>query len=185
VQLPFYALNNSYSMATVADVFGPTGPGAGLVVGSTVNNLGNLFKPGTLEGAPSTYQMLTKGSDAFKTDWNNLAPSVGAAWTTGAEQGWLNKVFGAPGKTVIRGGFNIAYQRGGMSDFTEVYGDNPGIRIDAIRSLTNKNLGTLPVLMRSSDPGRRTSRWNVYLMAVPSPAPTSASSIRPSSFPGP
>ena len=58
-----------------------------------------------------------------------------------------------PGNSVIRGGYNIAYQRGGMSDFTEVFGSNPGISIDATRSSQNGNLGTLPVLLRSSDLG--------------------------------
>ena len=169
VQMPFYALNDSYSMATVADLFGTTGPGADLVVGSTVTNLGNLFKYGAQEGSASTYKLLEKGSQTYETDWNNFAPSIGAAWTTGAEEGWLRKVFGTRGKTVIRGGLNIAYQRGGMSDFTETFGANPGIQIDATRNLTNKNLGTLPVLFSSSDlsaPDIPLTR--VYPMAVPS-----------------
>jgi hypothetical protein len=169
VQLPFYALNNSYSMATMADVFGPTGTGSGLDVGSTVTGLGNLFKPGTLEGAPTTYKMLEKNSKAFNTDWNNLAPSIGAAWTTGAESGLLHTLLGSKGATVVRGGYNISYQRGGMSDFTEVYGDNPGILIDATRNLANGNLGTLPVLLTGSDLGAPPIPLErVYPMAVPS-----------------
>ena len=55
VQLPFYALNNSYSVADIDDIFGPTGPGTDLTVGSTVTGLGNLFKPGVLQGSPTTY----------------------------------------------------------------------------------------------------------------------------------
>src|SRR6185369_9570192 len=50
VQRPFYAQNNSYSMATLADIFGVTGTGAGFQPGSSVNNLGNLFKPNTFQG---------------------------------------------------------------------------------------------------------------------------------------
>jgi hypothetical protein len=169
IQKPFYALNNSYSTANIADLFGLTGTGSNLVVGSTVNNTGNLFQPGVQQGSPTTYQLLTKNTNAYKTDWNNLAPSIGAAWTTGASGGFLHKLLGSKGDAVIRGGLNIAYQRGGMSDFTEVYGSNPGIQIDATRNLTNGNLGTLPVLFSGSNldaPDIPLQR--VYPMAVPS-----------------
>lgn len=169
VQLPFYALNDSYSTASIDDIFGPTGPGSGLVVGSTVTGLGNLYKPGTLQGSPTTYDMLTKGSKAFTTDTNNFAPSLGAAWTTGADSGWLRTVFGTPGQTVVRGGFNISYQRGGMNDMTEVFGDNPGILIDATRNLTNGNLGSLPLLLTGGNLGPPPiTLERSYPMAVPS-----------------
>jgi hypothetical protein len=168
VQFPFYALNNSYSTATLNDIFGITGVGNGFVAGSTETGLGNLFKPGTLQGTATTYQMLTKNNYAYNTDTNNLAPSIGAAWTTGAQSGFLRKILGQKGDTVFRTGFNIAYQRGGMSDFTGVFGSNPGISIDASRNQTNGNLGTVPVLLRSSDlgpPGISLTRS--YPMGVP------------------
>jgi hypothetical protein len=169
VQLPFYALNNSYSFASMEDIFGPTGMGSGLIVGSVGSGLGNLYKPGTLQGAPTMYEMLTKDTPAFNTDRNNVAPSIGAAWTTGAEGGLLRTIFGAPGDSVIRGGFNIAFQRGGMSDFTEVYGDNPGILIDATRNQANGNLGPVPVLLSSGNLGApNIPLQRVYPMAVPS-----------------
>ena len=169
VQLPFRSLNNSYSTATVNDVFGVTGPGAGFVAGSNVTGLGNLYKPGVLEGSPTTFKLLEANSDAYKTDWNNLSPSIGAAWTIGYNDGWKHQVFGAPGDSVVSGGYNIAYQRGGMSDFTEVFGNNPGISIAANRSTQNGNLGTLPVLFRSGDLSAPTIPLErVYPMAVPS-----------------
>ena len=168
VQLPFYALNNSYSVATIEDVFGPTGPG-GVDVGSTGSGLGNLYKPGTLQGSPTMYEMLTKDTNVYNTDLNNFAPSIGAAWTTGAESGLLRTIFGAPGDSVVRGGFNLAFQRGGMSDMTEVYGDNPGILIDASRTQANGNLGTLPVVLTGSNLGPpNIPLTRVYPMAVPS-----------------
>ena len=57
-----------------------------------------------------------------------------------------------------------------MSDLTEVYGDNPGIRVDAIRNLANGNLGTLPVLLSSSNlgPAADTPTTREYPMPVPS-----------------
>ena len=170
VQLPFEALNNSYSFADLDDVFGVTGPGD-LTVGSVVTGLGNLYKPGVFQGSPTQYTMLESGMKTFNTDYNNFAPSIGAAWTTGAESGFMRKILGAPGDSVIRGGYNISYQRGGMSDLTEVYGDNPGILIDATRNTTNGNLGTLPVLFAGGNgnlgaPDIPLTR--VYPMAVPS-----------------
>lgn len=168
VQLPFYALNNSYSAATIEDIFGPTGTG-NLSVGSTVSGLGNLYQPGLLQGSPTTYEMLTKDTNAYKTDTNNFAPSLGVAWTTGADGGWMRRIFGAPGQTVVRGGFNLSYQRGGMSDMTEVYGDNPGILIDATRNLTNGNLGALPLLLTGGNLGPpNIPLERIYPMNVPS-----------------
>ncbi|OFW06130.1 MAG: hypothetical protein A3H96_23980, partial [Acidobacteria bacterium RIFCSPLOWO2_02_FULL_67_36] len=170
VEQPFYALNNSYSMATVADLFGVTGPGAGFVPGSNVTGLGNLYKPGVLEGSPTTYKQLSKGAKAYNTDKNNFAPSIGVAWTLGADAGIWHKILGNPGDSVLRGGYNVAYQRGGMNDFTEIFGGNPGIQIDASRNQTNTNLGTVPVLFRSSDLSAPTNipTTRVFPMAVPS-----------------
>jgi hypothetical protein len=119
---------------------------------------------------------LEKGTSAYNTDWNNVAPSIGAAWTIGADQGIWHKILGSHGDSVIRGGYNIAYQRGGMNDFTEVYGGNPGILIDATRNLTNGNLGDVPVLLRSADlgPPSNVPLERVYPMSVP----TASSNIR-------
>src|SRR5260221_2381272 len=151
VQMPFFALNNSYSQATIGDIFGVTGPGSGFVPGSTVSGLGNLFKPGTIQGSPTTFKQLPKGSKAYNVDWGNIAPSLGAAWTIGSDQGPLTALLGKPGNSVLRAGYSMGYQRGGMSDFTGVFGGNPGIAIDATRSQQNNNLGTLPVLLTGSD----------------------------------
>lgn len=176
VELPFTALNNSYSMATIADVFGVTGPGSGFVPGSNVTGLGNLYKPGVFEGSPTTYKMLEKNSKPYQTDWDNLAPSIGAAWTVGAERGLWHAILGSPGDSVLRGGFNLAFQRGGMNDFTEVFGGNPGVQIDFSRTQNNGNLGTLPVLFRSSD---LSAPSNIPLQRVyPMSVPSSGSNVR-------
>ncbi len=197
VQLPFEALNNSYSYADMDDIFGITGPGD-LTVGSVVSGLGNLYKPGVLQGSPTQYTMLEKGQQAFSTDYNNFAPSIGAAWTTGAESGFMRTLLGAPGDSVIRGGYNVSYQRGGMSDMTEVYGDNPGILIDTSRSTGNGNLGPLPLLFAGGagnlgPPSYPSTR--VYPMAVScrgtsrsrraTSAPTASAAGRCGTWPGP
>jgi len=169
VQRPFYAQNNSYSMATMADIFGVTGVGSDFQPGSVVNHLGNLFKPGTLQGTATTYKQLQQGSNAYNVDWGGFAPSLGAAWNVGSDHGILHGLFGGPGNSVLRAGASLAYLRGGMSDFTGVFGSNPGISIDASRNQTNGNLGTLPVLLSSSDLGSPSiNLTRSFPMGVPS-----------------
>jgi hypothetical protein len=78
-------------------------------------------------------------------------------------------VLGGKGNSVLRAGASLAFQRGGMSDFTGVFGSNPGISIDATRNQTNGNLGTVPVLLSSSDLGPpAVNLTRSYPMAVPS-----------------
>ena len=169
LQMPFYAVNNSYSNADMAAIMGVTGVGSNFTPGSTVTGLGNMFQPGVIQGTTPALTMLTADTHAYNTDKNNLAPSIGVAWTVGSDKGFLHKILGSPGDSVIRGGYSVAFQRPGTSDFTGVFGSNPGVSIDATRNLTNGNLGTLPVLLGSSDlsaPGISLTR--TYPMAVPS-----------------
>jgi hypothetical protein len=169
VQMPFFSLNDSYSMATLGDIFGVSGTGSDFAPGSTVTGLGNLFKPGVLQGSATTFKAFPKGAKAYNTDWRDFAPSVGAAWTLGKDEGFLHTLLGNAGNSVVRAGFSRAYQRGGMSDFTGVFGSNPGIAIDATRGQTNNNLGTpLPLLLSGGDlssPAVPASR--IFPMAVP------------------
>jgi hypothetical protein len=137
LQTPFYPLNNSYFTGTLEDVYG-------------VSGVGNVFKPGTLTGRKPAFVEYEKGKGASKTDKNNFAPSFGFAWRPGIEGGFLQKVLGS--EPVLRGGFSIAYNRNGMSDFTDVYGDNPGISVPVNRNQTLNNLGASPLLFR--DQGR-------------------------------
>lgn len=135
VQFPFIAQNDVYSQVSFDDLFGVSGPG-------------NLFKPGTLTGRPSQYTQYTNGVGAYNTQWGNLAPSIGFAWTPDFGKGVASKIFGESGKTVIRGGYSIAYNREGLNSFTSIFASNPGGTIDASRNLSLGNLGALPVLLR-------------------------------------
>ena len=51
----------------------------------------NLFKPGLQPGKPITeYYEYAAGREAYNMDWDNFAPSVGAAWTPSRDgSGWL------------------------------------------------------------------------------------------------
>jgi hypothetical protein len=146
VQFPFYALNNSYATATMADVCG--------VSGVNPNSVCNLFQPGVLTGRKPVFVGYEKGAKAFDTDTNNWAPTLGVAWTPNAKSGPLGWLLGTDGDTVLRAGYALAYNRPGMSDFSGVFGTNPGITLDATRSTALGNLNDgrgFPILLRERD----------------------------------
>ncbi|HKG80808.1 MAG TPA: hypothetical protein VKA78_15335, partial [Pyrinomonadaceae bacterium] len=51
----------------------------------------------------------------YKQDWNNWAPSVSFAWSPDFGDNTFGKVFGRDGKSVIRGGFRMTYDRIGSA----------------------------------------------------------------------
>jgi hypothetical protein len=135
---PFVALNNSYSIGDLDDVFG-------------VSGVGNIFKPGTLTGQRPTFRQLGKGERAYPMDWNNVSPSVGFAWTPSARGGFLRALTGSnPGDFALRAGFSRSYTRQGLTDFTGQVANNPGVSLAVNRSLSLGNLGALPLLLRDS-----------------------------------
>ena len=134
LQLPFVALNNSYSIGDFSDVFG-------------VSGTGNLFKPGTLTGRAPTFRQLKENERPYPMDWNNVAPSIGAAWSPTARGGFLRRLTG-DGSLVLRGGYAMSYSRNGLGTFTGAIGANPGVSLNVFRSVALGNLGSLPVLLR-------------------------------------
>lgn len=112
--LPFEHLNGVYSFADFSALFGGSG-------------VGNLFKPGAAVSAPPTtpFQLMTPETKPYNTDTNNFAPSFGLAWTPQAKGGWLGKILGED-KTVLRGGYSIAYNRESISFLSQLPGGNPG-----------------------------------------------------------
>ena len=153
LQLPFYAINDSYSTTTLEDVWGLSGNSSTCTDVSNITPAScNLFQPGNLPGkAISQFYQMNRGTNAYGTDRNNFAPSVGVAWTPAAETGWLARFLGQPGDTVFRAGFARSYSRPGMSSFTGRLDDNPGLIISANRTESLGNLGTLPILFRDRD----------------------------------
>ena len=91
---------------------------------------------------PTEFIQYPKGQRAYAIDWNNFAPNLGATFRPTFDRGLLHAVFGS--EPVFRAGFAMAYSRNGMSDFTDYFGQNPGIQIDATRSYDLGNLGTAP-----------------------------------------
>ncbi len=142
VQGPFTALNDGYTVVSVEDLFGQSGPG-------------NNFKPGTLTGRVPQFVPFGKGDQTYNVDYKNFAPNFGFAWTPSAKEGWLGRLIGGGGQTVVRAGYSIAYNRNGLGDFSGTLGANPGssrsaTRDNTIGNLVGGELGSLPVLLRET-----------------------------------
>jgi hypothetical protein len=125
-----------------------------------VSGPGNLFKPGVLQGQPTVYTVAD--GESYDRDWNNWAPSIGLAWSPDAQKGWLGKIFGSEGKTVIRGGYGITYTREGTLLFDNLMlGPNPGPQAEASLNVSRGDFAPgsllfnggqgLPQLLRSPE----------------------------------
>src|SRR5262249_39671632 len=136
---PFYPVNNSYTTISEAGLYG-------------VSGAGNLFKPGTIAGTKPQLVQYPEGAYAYDPDRNNFGPSAGVAWQIGGVENGIRRMLlgSATGDSVIRGGFAMAYQRPGMSDFTGVFGANQGIQVTLNRDNASGNLGALPLLLRNT-----------------------------------
>ncbi|HKQ76941.1 MAG TPA: carboxypeptidase regulatory-like domain-containing protein [Blastocatellia bacterium] len=106
--------NNVYTRTGPEGVFG-------------VSGFGNLFKPGVYQGAHTQFRLLDPTEKAFQNSSKDFAPSIGFAWSPGFKSGMLGRVFGDLGKTVLRGGYSIAYVREGFSPFNSIFGSNEGV----------------------------------------------------------
>ena len=150
LQFPFKPDNSSYSRPQDwRMVYGLTGSGSGSL------DQGNLFQPGTLTGTAPLLENYTEGASAYKTDLNNIAPSIGAAWRPSLRASFLTWLLSTD--PVIRGGYSISYSRVGTDWFTGTYGTNPGRSRTATRSTTTGCNGAcyigfdgFPVLLRET-----------------------------------
>jgi len=149
--LPYVVENDNFSFASYQSLFG-------------VSGVGNMFKPGTLTGTPSTFSN-AKGQQVFNEDKFNLLPSFGFTYAPNWKSGILHKVVGDSGQTVIRGGFSMASVREGTNVFLAVTGSNSGPAFTATRSISLSGAQNLPVgtLFRNG------------LVAAPSNIPSSLS----------
>jgi hypothetical protein len=107
-------------------LFSPPWETNGLQVGTTFS-LGNWFKSrgaGMLQGVPSNAQSLVTYDWAgpangkpgyYNWDYHNLGPRFAFAWSPDYSSGWLGNLFGGRGKSSIRAGFGIVYDRVGES----------------------------------------------------------------------
>ncbi len=148
VQMPFSSVNDTMSAASLADVCGVSGLGSG-----GIYNACRFSTPNASGGKVPQFGQLTRGSLGYNIDWNNIAPTVGAAWRPHIQHGWLRALLGDPEQATLRGGYSVAYNRQGLGVFTGVFGANPGSTLSLTR---DANTGlvpageTWPVLLRET-----------------------------------
>jgi hypothetical protein len=148
VQTPFAPVNDTMSRVTPADVCGVSGFGSTSQYGPC-----QFFTPNAGGGIVPTFVQYTKGSPGYDTDWNNIAPNVGAAWRPNVQAGFFRKLLGNPEDAVLRGGYSIAYNREGFARFTGIFGNNPGSTISLTRDASTGLVPTgeqWPVLLAQS-----------------------------------
>ncbi len=107
-------------------LFSPPWETNGLQVGTTFS-LGDWFNQrgvGMVSGVPSnaqplvTYQLAGPANGKagyYNWDHKNLGPRLAVAWSPGYSSGLLGSLFGGQGKSSIRAGFGIVYDRVGES----------------------------------------------------------------------
>src|SRR3954463_1007034 len=149
LQTPFRAENDSYATSTLADLCG--------VSGIASDGGCNLFSPGTLTGKTPQIVNYSKGTPAFNTDYNNIAPSLGLTWRPSRDTGMLHRLFGPEGDTVFFTSYAMSYERLDMASYTDPLSTNPGVSLTNIRDTTqsgqnalNNDGQGLPVLFRQA-----------------------------------
>ena len=110
---------------------------------------------------PITFDLAGKANNApgyYEQDWNNFAPSVAFAWSPDFGDNFFGRLVGRNGKSVIRGGFRMTYDRIGSQlavnfDLNSVLGFTSGLGNAANTFNVSDRLGPL---FTGPDPSVRT-----------------------------
>ncbi|MBM3726915.1 MAG: hypothetical protein FJW40_16020 [Acidobacteria bacterium] len=98
--------------------------GSGAIFGLAGSSFADLFQPGRLNGSLTRVELVGRNSPnpsrkLYRDDWNNWAPAVGFTWGLP----WFGK-----GRTVLRAGYAVGYERNALRLVDVVAGDAPGLR---------------------------------------------------------
>jgi Carboxypeptidase regulatory-like domain len=118
-----------------------------------VSGVGNLFAPGVFNGQPTQFRPLNEGEQGYPTRHLDFAPSFGFAYSPDFKSGFLKRLVGESGQTVIRGGYSIAYTREGFNAYTAMFGSNEGgtVNLNVSPSLTPGIFPAGSVLFRNGN----------------------------------
>jgi hypothetical protein len=145
IQTPFRPSSNVMSSVTMASICGRSGLGDGGLYSKC-----NFNNPNASGGATPEFIQLQKGSEGYKTDLNNFAPSVSIAWRPDVQDGFMRTLLGDPNQATLRAGYSEAYDRQGLTVFTSLYGGNRGGSISLTRNASTGLVGpgeAWPVLL--------------------------------------
>jgi hypothetical protein len=99
----------------------------------------------------------------YNWDYHDFGPRAAFAWSPGADSGFFRSLFGGPGKTSIRGGFGIVYDRlgenivdtfdqsGGSFGLLDVLTNSAGI-IDPSTAPRIQNMNVIPATATDGTP---------------------------------
>jgi Carboxypeptidase regulatory-like domain/TonB dependent receptor len=92
-----------------------------------LSNLVDQDASGPTPAGGFAFKTVGKNSDnpnigLWDKDWNNFAPRFGFAYSPNFDEGFLNKLFGDAGKSSIRGGYGLFYDR----VFTNLFSNSSG-----------------------------------------------------------
>jgi hypothetical protein len=138
VQTPFSPSTSLMSNVSMASICGMSGTGSG----STAFNRCNVLNP-TASGGVATpqFDQFKAGTTGYKTDWNNVGPSLSIAWRPNVQSGFLRALLGDPEQATLRAGYAIAFDRAALTQFTGQYGNNNGSQLTLTR---NASSGLVP-----------------------------------------
>jgi hypothetical protein len=151
VQTPFQPFSSVLSTVSMASACGVSGQGDGGLYSKC-----NFLKPGATGGVTPVFEQLKEGTQGYKTDWNNFAPSASIAWRPDAQDGFWRKLLGDPNQATVRAGYSEAYDRQALTTLIGVYGGNRGGTI-SLTNNGNTGLGlvngvqTWPVLLSQTN----------------------------------
>ena len=99
--------------------------GSGGVFGLSGRDASALFRPGATGGDLTRVALVGRNSpdplrNLYNNDANNFAPAVGVSWGLP----WFGK-----DKTILRAGYQVAYERASFRILDVVAGDLPGLRV--------------------------------------------------------
>lgn len=111
---------------------------AGAESGRPVNDLITLNLAGPANNRPGFYEK----------DLNNFAPSIAVAWSPDFGDNWFGRLLGRQGKSVLRGGFRVVYDRIGSAlavsfDLNNALGFASSSTVSANTINTSTRLGPL------------------------------------------
>jgi Carboxypeptidase regulatory-like domain len=134
--IPYESRNDTYAFNTYESLFGESG------VNNFLPNCANpaTCTPGASAAAHSQFTAFPTGSRPYNQEFGTLLPSFGLVYSPNFRAGFLNRLMGQSGQTVIRLGFSMASVREGMNVYQAVTGSNPGGTITTNRNITLGNL---------------------------------------------
>lgn len=119
--------------------------GSGGIFGVSGTSFGDLFRPGVTNGRQSVIRPIgpntaNPNDRYFAGDHNNFGPAVGFAW----QLPWWGK-----GKTVLRSGYGVGFERNPIFLISSINGQQPGFSSLAnLTPATFTSLSTVPLPLR-------------------------------------